>query len=61
VDPPSPPAALLDALRKAIAAGPEERAARGRRARAKAMVRYARANTDEMFADVIESVVAGSG
>jgi glycosyltransferase involved in cell wall biosynthesis len=59
--PPDDPAALLDALRKAIAAGPEERAARGRRARAKAMVRYARANTDEMFADVIESVVAGSG
>jgi glycosyltransferase involved in cell wall biosynthesis len=59
--PPGDPDALVDALHRAIAAGPVERRARGERARRRAMVRYARANTDEVFADVIESVAARRG
>ena len=55
--PPDDPEALMAALRRAIAAGPEERQARGERARVRALVRYARENTVEPFADLVEAVV----
>jgi glycosyltransferase involved in cell wall biosynthesis len=59
--PPEDPDALAAALRQAIAAGPEERRARGQRARQRAAVRYAPENTDQAFADLVEMVVARRG
>ena len=55
--PPDDPAALLDALERAIAAGPEQRRAYGLRACERATARYDPAVTDEAFADTVEEVV----
>jgi glycosyltransferase involved in cell wall biosynthesis len=59
VVPPDDPAALVAALQRSIAAGPEERRARGLQASELAIARFAPANSDEPFADVVEEVVRG--